>query len=88
MIRKTVTITQQQNDWIKLEMAQGRYGNESELIRDLIRDRQRQQDAERETLGEISILRQKLEKAEASGFIEQSESEMLSEFKSMLRVNG
>ena len=88
MIRKTVTITPHQNDWIKLEMAQGRYGNESELIRDLIRDRQRQQDAERETLDEIAILRQKLESAKASGFIEQSESEMLSEFKSMLRVNG
>lgn len=40
MIKKSITVTGVQNDWIKSQMASGGFGNESEVIRDLIRDRQ------------------------------------------------
>lgn len=72
MIRKTITVTEQQNDWIKAEMMQGSYGNESELIRDLIRDRQRTQQEYRETPEEIALIRAKLTRAEESGFSDRS----------------
>ena len=37
LVKKTVNVTDQQEDWIKTQIAGGHYGNDSELIRDLIR---------------------------------------------------
>lgn len=37
MTRKTITITEQMDDWVKAQVMTGRYGNDSEYIRDLIR---------------------------------------------------
>ncbi len=36
-IRKSITFTQQQNEWIKLQIQKGDYTNDSEYIRDLVR---------------------------------------------------
>ena len=36
-IRKTITLTDQQNTWIKLRIEDGYFTNESEYVRDLIR---------------------------------------------------
>ena len=35
--RKTITVTDKQDDWIKLQIAGGEFTNDSEYIRDLIR---------------------------------------------------
>ncbi len=35
--RKTITVTDQQNDWIKSRIASGAYTNDSEFLRDLLR---------------------------------------------------
>lgn len=88
MIRKTITVTEQQNDWIKAEMAQGHYGNESELIRDLIRARQRQNQNYAETPEEIAEVRAHLERSEASGFTELNKENMRGKFKRDLGLNG
>ena len=40
MIKKSITVTPQQNDWIKNQVSDGRYGSDSELFRDLIRREQ------------------------------------------------
>ena len=37
MVKKSITVTEHQNNWIKAQIATGNYGNESELLRDLIR---------------------------------------------------
>ncbi len=37
MTRKTITITEQMDDWVKAQITSGKYGNDSEYIRDLIR---------------------------------------------------
>ena len=34
--RKTITVTEQQNKWIKARIAAGEFTNDSEYIRDLI----------------------------------------------------
>ena len=39
-IRKTITVTDQQDDWIKSQIEAGRYTNDSECVRDLIRREQ------------------------------------------------
>ena len=37
MTRKTITITNQMDKWVKAQILSGKYGNDSEYIRDLIR---------------------------------------------------
>jgi antitoxin ParD1/3/4 len=45
--RKTITITDNQDNWIKNQISAGEYTNDSEYIRDLIRrDQTRQADIE------------------------------------------
>lgn len=60
MHRKTITLTEQQNDWVKGQIESGHFGNDSEYIRDLIR--KDQQAKER-----LVVLRQALAEGESSG---------------------
>ncbi|MGE3692624.1 MAG: type II toxin-antitoxin system ParD family antitoxin [Novosphingobium sp.] len=59
-VRKTITLTQQQNDWIAAQIAAGCYTNDSEAIRDLIRREQARS-------AEIEAIRQALIEGEESG---------------------
>jgi antitoxin ParD1/3/4 len=69
MVKKSITVTDQQDRWIKAQIEMGHYGNESEVVRELIRERQlREQESNRE----IEAIRAKLIHAEESGFTEQS----------------
>lgn len=40
MVKKSLSLTEQQDGWIKAQIKSGHYGNESEVVRDLIRERQ------------------------------------------------
>ena len=42
MVKKSISITDQQDKWIKAQILSGNYGNESEVMRDLIRKEQMQ----------------------------------------------
>ena len=59
-VRKTITLTSQQDEWIKGQIDSGRFTNDSEYIRDLIR-------REQERTSEIEIIRQALIEGERSG---------------------
>lgn len=59
-VRKTITVTDQQDRWISAQVQAGRFTNDSELIRDLIR-----RDQERMTT--IESVRQALLEGERSG---------------------
>ncbi len=59
-VRKTITLTDQQNAWIAAQIAAGQYTNDSEAIRDLIR-------REQERGAEIEAIRQALIEGEQSG---------------------
>lgn len=59
-IRKTITLTDQQDNWIKAQVDAGRYTNDSEFIRDLIR-------REQERSAEIESIRAALIEGEESG---------------------
>ncbi len=69
MTRKTITITEQMDDWVKKQIDTGRYGNDSEYFRDLIRRDQARRQAELK-LGEM------IDAAEASGVSKRSDSEV------------
>jgi antitoxin ParD1/3/4 len=59
-VRKTITLTEQQNVWIAGQIAAGYYTNDSEAIRDLIR-------REQERSAEIENIRKALIEGEHSG---------------------
>jgi len=69
LIKKSFTVTDQQAEWIKAQLSSGLFGNESEVVRDLIRERQRQ---EEETPAQIKAIRSKLIEAEKSGFTDKT----------------
>ena len=60
MHRKTITLTEQQDDWVKGQIESGHFGTDSEYIRDLIR--RDQQAKER-----LATLRQALADGDSSG---------------------
>ncbi|MBC3362095.1 type II toxin-antitoxin system ParD family antitoxin [Pseudomonas sp. SWRI154] len=59
-VRKTITVTDQQDGWIKAQIEAGHYTNDSEYIRDLIR-------REQERSAELGIIRSALKEGESSG---------------------
>jgi len=64
MIKKSISVTERQNDWIKSQIATGHFGNESEVLRELIRERQLR---EEENTTKIEALRSALIEGEESG---------------------
>lgn len=59
-VRKTITLTEQQDNWVKAQINAGHYTNDSEYIRDLIR-------REQERTAETEAIRAALIEGEASG---------------------
>lgn len=81
MIRKTITITEEQDAWIQKETENSGYGTDSELIREALRVMQRR-------ALEHKIIRAKLMEAEASGFTDKSPEEILNNIKEKARRDG
>ena len=73
MVKKSISITDQQDSWIKAQIKTGHYGNESEVVRELIRERQLR---DQETPAEIEAIRAALIEGEASGFSNRSVDEI------------
>ena len=59
-VRKTITLTDKQDEWIKTQIDSGNYTNDSECIRDLIR-------REQERGASIEAIRAALIEGEESG---------------------
>lgn len=69
-IRKTITLTEQQGDWIKSRIKHGDFTNDSEYLRDLIRRDQEQS-------SEIHAIRAALIKGEQSGLSHRSVDDIM-----------
>jgi len=80
-IRKTITLTDLQDRWIKAQISAGHYTNDSEYIRDLIR-RDRQRHAETETL--TVAIQEGLD----SGPSDKTVSSIMQEVEARLRRDG
>jgi antitoxin ParD1/3/4 len=79
--RKTITVTDQQDDWIKSRIAAGEFTNDSEYIRDLIRRDQAR-------VSEIEAIRAALIDGEQSGISDKTPEEVRQTVKKRLRQNG
>ncbi len=73
MVKKSISVTEQQDGWIKAQIKTGHFGNESEVIRELIRERQIR---EQESADEIQAIRAALIEGEKSGFSDVSVEEI------------
>ncbi len=68
MQRKTITITDQMENWVKSQVETEKYGNDREHFRDLVRRDQDRLNAEK-------LLSQLFDEAETSGISEQTAAE-------------
>jgi antitoxin ParD1/3/4 len=80
MHRKTITITDQMEQWIKSQIDSGKYGNDSEYLRDLLRRDQEKREAELQ-------LQCLLNGAESSGLSERTPQEIWEEAEQQ-HING
>lgn len=81
MIKKSITVTDQQEAWIQAQLASGNYGTDSELIREALREKQMR-------MAEIETLRAKLIAAEQSGFSSKTPEQILAASKERLSRDG
>ncbi len=81
VIRKTVTFTEQQDRWIKAQIEDGDFTNESEYLRHLIR-----QDQERK--GKLQELKAAIQEGIDSGISSKTFSEILREVEVKMKADG
>jgi len=77
MPRQSISLTTPNDNWLKAQISSEEYNSKSELVNDLIRRAR-----------ENEIIRNKLIKAEKSGFSDKSPSEMLESFKERAKQDG
>ena len=80
-VKKSISITDQQADWIKAQIASGNYNNDSEIIRAAIREKQ-----ERET--GIEAIRAAIIEGEQSGVSDRTPEEIFAAARERLRADG
>ncbi len=79
MARQSITLAQQNDEWLKEQVAKEEFSSKNEAVNYLIK-RARDQDTYHD------YVQMKLDRAEKSGFVEkQTRHEMLSEFKARLK---
>ncbi len=77
MARQSISFTQPNDEWLKDQVDTKEYSSKSELINDLIRQARKQQ-------RQIDWISSKLERAEQSGFTNDSKKQILAKSKSLL----
>ena len=77
MARQSISLTQPNDEWLKSQVDSNEYSSKSELVNDLIRQARKQQ-------RQIDWISAKLEKAENSGFTNDSKEQILAKSKSLL----
>jgi antitoxin ParD1/3/4 len=78
MSRQSISFTEPNDEWLKKQVDNKEYSSKSELVNDLIRQARKQH-------VQLDWIRTKLEKAENSGFTEDSKEQILEQSKTLLR---
>ena len=85
MVKKSISVTDHQDRWIKAQIQSGHFGNESEVVRELIRERQIR---EQETQADIEAIRSALIEGEQSGFSNRTPDDIIKAVIERKRSNG
>ena len=80
-VRKTITLTDQQNRWIKTRITAGGFSNDSEYIRDLIR-------RDQEEGVKFRALKAAIQEGLDSGVSDKTVPQIMQEVESRLRDDG
>lgn len=80
-IRKTITLTEKQDEWIKAQINRGDFTNDSEYIRDLVR-RDQEQNAT------LRALKEAIQEGLGSGESEKTVRQIMDEVEARLRADG
>ena len=80
-VRKTITFTEQQEQWIKAKIAGGQFTNDSEYIRDLVR-------RDQEKNAEIEVIRAALIEGEQSGMSTRTPDDIRKAVQKRMQKNG
>ncbi|MGA9589069.1 MAG: type II toxin-antitoxin system ParD family antitoxin [Salegentibacter sp.] len=80
MARQSISFTKPNDEWLKEQVESEEYSSKSEVVNDLIRQARKQQ-------VQIDWIKAKLEKAENSGFTNDSKEQILAQSKALLK-NG
>ena len=83
MVKKSISITDQQNEWIKAQVETGRYGDESDVFQELILERQIQR---KDTPEEVAAIRAALIEGERSGISDRGIDEVIEEARAHRRA--
>jgi len=81
MIKKSITVTEQQDAWIQAQLASGHYASDSEIVREALREKQLR-------TAEIERIRAALIQAEGGGFSNRSKEDIRSAVQDEMRRNG
>jgi antitoxin ParD1/3/4 len=81
MVKKSITVTDQQEDWIQQQMNSGHYGTDSELIREALREKQNR-------MAEVEAIRTLLIEGENSGVSKMTPEELIEAVIEKRRRNG
>ena len=77
MARQSISFTEPNDKWLKEQVDNEEYSSKSEVVNDLIRQARNQQI-------ELDWIKAKLEKAENSGFTDDSKEQILAQAKSLI----
>ena len=80
-VRKTVTLTDQQDQWIKVRTATGGFASDSEYIRDLIR-------RDQEESIKLQALESAIQEGLESGVSEKTVPQIMEDVEARLRTDG
>ena len=84
-VRKSISFTDQHDEWIKGQLGSGQYSSESEVIRDLIRQAQKRDDSRAR---EHARIRAALIEAESRAASELTAEDVRRAVQDRLRKNG
>ena len=81
MVKKSITVTDEQENWIQAQLAAGHYGTDSELIREALREKQQH-------TTELETIRAALIEGEKSGVSDRTPDEIIQAVIERKRKNG
>ena len=81
MVKKSITVTDQQDEWIQAQLAAGHYATDSEVVREAIREKQLR-------TAEIETIRAALIHAEERGFTVQGKEDIRQAVQAEMRRDG
>ena len=81
MVKKSITVTDQQEAWIQSQLATGHYASDSEVVREALREKEMR-------TAELEAIRARLIASEESGFSDRSPEQIRQDAKAKLKKDG